>query len=294
MSDPSADVTGSTPNKTGAEISALVSTTSRGLSFNQPVPMPEFAANNPYFVVPQPVNLFPTPPQLEDAAYQLDLRNQSLCRNTRLRRSNRAVATTRNNHSDHVVISRKDLDLPCPLSARTNGMQHIPVRDMYAWVHCPVETRRQEARQQQGRIPRPPNPFILWKMEVPHIRKKYKTLAVMEKRNHVRAHPGYRFPLNPGGFGPLQSAASVWWQRTIYSQMACTEQVSAGTQPCVPVVTGQPGMPDSACFVPQSGCSGLEAVSGQSALLTLSVTCEDCKVDGELAARVTQRPVFVY
>jgi hypothetical protein len=92
------------------------------------------------------------------------------------------------------------------------------------------------------------------------------------------------FPLNPGGFGPLQSAASVWWQRTIYSQMACAEQVSAGTQPCVPVVTGQPGIPDSACFVPQSGCSGLEAVSGQSALLTLSVTCEECKVDGELAS----------
>ncbi|PYH67148.1 uncharacterized protein BO88DRAFT_427297 [Aspergillus vadensis CBS 113365] len=120
--------------------------------------------------------------------------------------------------ADSGVISRQDLDLPCPLSALTNGMQHIPVRDMYAWVHRPVETRRQEARQQQDRIPRPPNLFILyrlaysnrakhwlaqnnhqaisistgqsWKLEVPHIREKYKTLAVIEKRNHAKAHPG--------------------------------------------------------------------------------------------------------
>ncbi|GKZ75256.1 hypothetical protein AnigIFM50267_003547, partial [Aspergillus niger] len=93
---------------------------------------------------------------------------------------------------------------------------------MYAWVHRPVETRHHEVLQRHGRTSRPTNPFILyrlaysdrakhwlaqndhrtifiltgrsWKMEVPHIREKYKTLAVMEKRNHGRAHPGYRFP----------------------------------------------------------------------------------------------------
>ncbi|KAI2861897.1 transcriptional regulator family: HMG [Aspergillus niger] len=149
-------------------------------------------------------------------------KSEPLRRHSRLRRSNRAVATTRNDRDDHTAISRQDLDLPCPLSALTNGMQHIPVRDICACVHRPVETRRQEARQRQGRIPRPPNPFMLyrlaysdrakhwlaqnddraisiltgrsWTMEAPHIRKKYKTLAVMEKRNHGRAHPGYRFP----------------------------------------------------------------------------------------------------
>ncbi|BCS00050.1 uncharacterized protein AKAW2_50391S [Aspergillus luchuensis] len=100
-------------------------------------------------------------------------------------------------------------------------MQHIPVRDMYAWVHRPVEMRRQEALERHGRISRPMKPFILyrlaysdrakrwfaqsdhqvisiltgrrWKLEAPHIREKYKTLAVMEKRNHARAHPGHRF-----------------------------------------------------------------------------------------------------
>ncbi|GLA78727.1 hypothetical protein AtubIFM55763_011742 [Aspergillus tubingensis] len=146
-------------------------------SFDQPVPVPELAADNPYSVVPQPVKSFPTPPQLEDAVYQLSPRKLADPRKgrrrgpdeirasapaSRLRRSNRAVATTRNDRDDHTAISRQDLDLPCPLSALTNGMQHIPVRDMYAWVHRPVETRRQEARQRQGRIPRPPNPFILY------------------------------------------------------------------------------------------------------------------------------------
>ncbi|KAI2863194.1 hypothetical protein CBS63078_11358 [Aspergillus niger] len=84
-------------------------------------------------------------------------KSEPLCRNTRLRRSNRAVATTRNDQDDHASISRQGLDLPCSLSALTNGMQHIPVRDMYTWVHRPVERRRQEALQRDGKIPRPMN-----------------------------------------------------------------------------------------------------------------------------------------
>ncbi|KAL3258295.1 hypothetical protein ABHI18_006159, partial [Aspergillus niger] len=38
-------------------------------SFDQPVPVSDFAVDNPYSVVPQPVKSCPTPPQLEDAAY---------------------------------------------------------------------------------------------------------------------------------------------------------------------------------------------------------------------------------
>ncbi|GLA10255.1 hypothetical protein AnigIFM60653_002349 [Aspergillus niger] len=181
-------------------------------SVDLPVPVPEFVAD-----------------KLEDAVYQLRRRRgpdetEPLRWHSRHRRSNRAVATTRNNQVDHAVISSQDLDLPCRLNALTDGMQHIPVRDMDAWVDRPVETRRQEALQWHKRIPRPPNSFILyrlaysdrvkywlgrndhqtisrlsgqsWKMEAPHIRKEYETLAEMEKRNHARAHPGYRFTLS--------------------------------------------------------------------------------------------------
>ncbi|KAI3051403.1 transcriptional regulator family: HMG [Aspergillus niger] len=218
-------------------------------SASHPVPVPEVAADNPYSVVPQPVKSFPTPPQLEDAVYQLgkysclqmcdrtqahantlipekgadadQTKSEPLRRHSRLRRSNRAVAMIRNDRDDYTAISRQDLDLPCLLSALTTGIQHIPVRDICAWAHRPVETRRQEARQRQGRIPRPPNPFMLyrlaysdrakhwlaqnddraisiltgrsWTMEALHIRKKYKTLAVTEKQMHAGAHPGYRF-----------------------------------------------------------------------------------------------------
>ncbi|KAI3046385.1 transcriptional regulator family: HMG [Aspergillus niger] len=311
---------------------------------------------------------------------------EPLCQNSRVRRSNRAVAMTRNGQAEHATLKLK-LDLPCPLSELANGTPHIPVRDMCAWVDRPVESRHQEALQRHGRIPRPMNSFMLyrlaysdrakywlahddhqaisiltgrsWKMEPPHIRKQHKTLAVMEKQKHAEAHPEYRFspsnkkkrsrtarpssqefvlrseafpkvsrssqphawstslnndrvsgpsaepflaeeetllksiPSNPDSFGPLQSATSVWWQGTTYSQMASAEQDSTGTQPCFPVVTGQPGIPDSACFVPQSGSPGLEAVNGQSALLPLSVSNETCKVDEELLMEGTQRVATV-
>ncbi|GLA79130.1 hypothetical protein AtubIFM55763_002051 [Aspergillus tubingensis] len=307
---------------------------------------------------------------------------EPLCQNSRVRRSNRAVAMTRNGQVEHATL-KLNLDLPCPLSELANGTPHTPVRDMCAWVDRPVETRHQEALQRHGKIPRPMNSFMLyrlaysdrakfwlahddhqaisiltgrsWKMEPPHIRKQYKTLAVMEKQKHAEAHPTYRFspsnkkkrsrtarpgsqklvlrseafpkdsrssqphawynllnndrvsgpstepflaeeetllksiPSNPDSFGSLQSATSVWWQGTTYSQMASAEQDSTGTQPCFPFVTGQPGIPDSARFVPQRGSPGLEAVNCQFDFLPMSVSNETCKVDEELLMEGTQR-----
>ncbi|GAA93066.1 hypothetical protein AKAW_11178 [Aspergillus luchuensis IFO 4308] len=324
--------------------------------FDQPVPMATVSAEIPYRVVSQPLvdgdhtlanSFIPM-----DGADANQTKPEPMCQNNRLRRSNRTVAMTRNDQVERATL-RLNLDLPCPLSEVANHTPHIPVRDMCAWVDRPVETRHQEALQRHGRIPRPMNSFMLyrlaysdrakywlahddhqaisiltgrsWKMEPPNIRKQYKTLAVIEKQKHAGAHPEYRFspsnkkkrsrtararsqklvlrleafpkvsrtsqphagstslnndrvsgpstepfladeetliqtnPSNPAVFGSLQSAASMWWQEIIYSQMASAGQVSAGTQPCVPVVTGQPGIPDSSCFVPQSGCPGLEA-----------------------------------
>ncbi|KAL3254958.1 hypothetical protein ABHI18_008594 [Aspergillus niger] len=190
-------------------------------SFNQPVPVPELATDNPYSVVPQPVESFPTPPQLEDAmsdgtqvhanspipekgADADQTKSEPLRRHSRLRRSNRAVATIRNDRDDYTAISRQDLDLPCPLSALTNGMQHIPVRDMYTWDPTPdkpihtVPGWRTAIERSTGlrSTITGPSPSSPGKMEAPHIRKKYKMLAVMEKRNHAGAHPEYRFSLS--------------------------------------------------------------------------------------------------
>ncbi|GLA79035.1 transcriptional regulator family: HMG [Aspergillus niger] len=355
------------------------------VSFDQPVHVPEIAVNNSYHLVPQPIcggtqvhanSLIPATGTEAD-----QMRSKPVCWNHRLQLSNRAVATTRNNQVDHAVINSQDLDLPCPLSALTDGMQHIPVRDMYAWVDRPVETRRQEARQRHKRIPRPLNSFILyrlayndrvkywlgrndhqtisrlsgqsWKMEAPHIRKQYETLAEKEKWNHARAHPGYRFSpsskrgqprtakgrsqelalrskalsklghnpqptawspsadndrasersteaspaeegtlihsdsLNPDGFIPLGSAASVWEHWMSYSQTTSADHGSKGTQPCLPVATGQTEIPAIACFVPQPAAPGIDAANSRSASLPLSVPyemysfCEEWPIEGK-------------
>ncbi|KAF4227566.1 hypothetical protein CNMCM8980_007235 [Aspergillus fumigatiaffinis] len=92
---------------------------------------------------------------------------------------------------------------------------------MHSWVQRPDEERHQEVLKRHGRIPRPLNSFMLyrsayadraklwtahdnhqtvsvitglsWNIETPQIRRMYKDLAKIEKRNHARAHPGYHF-----------------------------------------------------------------------------------------------------
>ncbi|KAL4896705.1 hypothetical protein BDV59DRAFT_111996 [Aspergillus ambiguus] len=118
-------------------------------------------------------------------------------------------------------MAKERPDLPGPLSELTKHMTHIPVKDMGAWVHRPIETRRQEVTKKNGKVARPMNSFMLyrsayaertkqwisqnnhqevsaaagisWKMEPPEIREKYEMLANIEKKNHIKAHPGYRF-----------------------------------------------------------------------------------------------------
>ncbi|GAA89011.1 hypothetical protein AKAW_07125 [Aspergillus luchuensis IFO 4308] len=107
---------------------------------------------------------------------------------------------TRNDQVKRATL-RLNLDLPCPLSELVNRTPHIPARDMCAWVHRPVETPPGGIATAWQDFT--PNEFthaaisILtgrsWKMQTPHIRKQYKTLAVTEKQMHAGAHPGYRF-----------------------------------------------------------------------------------------------------
>ena len=110
--------------------------------------------------------------------------------------------------------------MPAPLSVLTKDMTHIPLKDMDRHVNRPIEERHQETTK-KGKIPRPMNSFMLyrsayadrtkelfrqqnhqvvsaaagesWNKEEPEIREKYEMLASIEKKNHLKAHPGYKF-----------------------------------------------------------------------------------------------------
>lgn len=96
----------------------------------------------------------------------------------------------------------------------------VPVVDIYEKVNRPIEERQEEARR-DNKIKRPSNSFMLyrsaygdrvkalypqnnhqiisricgasWKMETPEITEKFKAYYEMEKENHAKAHPTYKF-----------------------------------------------------------------------------------------------------
>lgn len=114
--------------------------------------------------------------------------------------------------------------ITAPLSKLTERMVHIPIKDMEAWVNRTVEVRRREVAQKNGKIARPMNSFMLyrsayaertkkwcsqdnhqvvsrvsgqsWRKEPSEVREKYELLAVIERDNHQRAHPEYKFAPN--------------------------------------------------------------------------------------------------
>ncbi|RHZ74682.1 hypothetical protein CDV55_108317 [Aspergillus turcosus] len=111
--------------------------------------------------------------------------------------------------------------LPGPLSEITKHMKHVPLRDMDSWVNRSKEVRHEEVARKNGKVARPMNSFMLyrsayaertkewfahnnhqkvsevaggsWLIETPEIREKYELLANIEKANHLKAHPGYKF-----------------------------------------------------------------------------------------------------
>ncbi|KAL8961565.1 MAG: hypothetical protein Q9193_001903 [Seirophora villosa] len=96
----------------------------------------------------------------------------------------------------------------------------VPVVDVYEKVNRSIEDRQEEARR-DNKIKRPSNSFMLyrsaygdrvkalypqnnhqiisricgasWKMETPDIKEKFKEYYEMEKENHAKAHPTYKF-----------------------------------------------------------------------------------------------------
>ncbi|TKA82898.1 hypothetical protein B0A55_01152 [Friedmanniomyces simplex] len=110
--------------------------------------------------------------------------------------------------------------LTAPLSILTKDLS-VPCKDMDAWVHRSAETRRAEVEKRNGYVTRPMNSFMLyrscyaertkawcvqnnhqvvssvsgesWPMEPQEVRHQFEEWARVERENHAKAHPAYKF-----------------------------------------------------------------------------------------------------
>lgn len=124
-----------------------------------------------------------------------------------------------------------------PLSVLTKDMVHIPIRDMEAWVTRTAETRREEAAARDGKVARPMNSFMLyrsayaertkewcaqnnhqvvsrasgqsWPLEPKEIRDLYERYAAIERDNHQKAHPDYKFAPNKAQNSPKKRSVAA-------------------------------------------------------------------------------------
>ncbi|KAI5292962.1 hypothetical protein KEM55_007389, partial [Ascosphaera atra] len=144
---------------------------------------------------------------------------------------NTPYAPTKKSRSKVTKGDKKALpDLPGPLSELTKHMDHIPLRNMEAHVNRSLETRLEEVEKKNGKIARPMNSFMLyrsayaertkewcsknnhqivssvsgqsWPLEPPEVRDKYEKLAVIDRENHKKAHPNYKFAPNKANIPP--------------------------------------------------------------------------------------------
>lgn len=111
--------------------------------------------------------------------------------------------------------------LEAPLSELTKDMKNIPVRDMQEWVNRSGDVRQKEVEKRNGYVTRPMNSFMLyrsayaertkqwclqnnhqivssvsgesWPLEPRDVRDHYNELAKLERENHAKAHPSYKF-----------------------------------------------------------------------------------------------------
>ena len=131
--------------------------------------------------------------------------------------SPRAKKSGKHSKSDKSKVPKID----APLSELTKDFEHIPIRNMEEWVNRPVEVRLKEVEKRKGYVTRPMNSFMLyrsayaertklwclqnnhqivssisgesWPLEPPMIREQYNEYARVERDNHQKAHPGYKF-----------------------------------------------------------------------------------------------------
>ena len=117
--------------------------------------------------------------------------------------------------------SRASQQITGPLSELTKSYTEIPIRDINAWVNRSTEERLTEINAKTGYIKRPMNSFMLyrsayaertkmwclqnnhqvvssisgesWPLEPQEVRDLYIEYAKIERDNHAKAHPNYKF-----------------------------------------------------------------------------------------------------
>ncbi|PWY80646.1 hypothetical protein BO70DRAFT_315891 [Aspergillus heteromorphus CBS 117.55] len=169
-----------------------------GLQVNTPPPAADEG------LVPNSLSQWGSPPS------QKKVIKARVSRPTRVRRRTRKAKDREMRHR-----------LEGPLSQLTKDMDSVPLRDMEEYVHRSIEKRLDDVRKNQGKVARPMNSFMLyrsayadrtkklfsqnnhqvvseaagdsWRLETQEIREKYERLASIEKDNHLKAHPGYKF-----------------------------------------------------------------------------------------------------
>ncbi|KAI4723957.1 hypothetical protein E4T49_08319 [Aureobasidium sp. EXF-10728] len=131
-------------------------------------------------------------------------------------------------------IQRPAFELAGPISVLTDGLD-VPIKDMLDVANRSIVVRRAEAKR-AGKITRPPNPFLFyraayadrvkqwasknnhqdlsiilgqsWKIESKEIKDFYRNCSKLEKTNHMKAFPDYKFnPAKPGKSGVSKKPA---------------------------------------------------------------------------------------
>ena len=140
----------------------------------------------------------------------------------RLRNSNKHTTQAPIKKSSKKVKNQGDqkASITEPLSKMTKDMA-VPLKDIEAIVNRSTEERRRAVVKRNGNIPRWQNSFVLyrsayadrvnalakeinhqnvskiagesWNMETPEIRDLYEEYSKIDKENHAKAHPGYKF-----------------------------------------------------------------------------------------------------
>ncbi|GKZ68221.1 hypothetical protein AnigIFM60653_007054 [Aspergillus niger] len=180
---------------------------SRSLSMQAPMATNGLQVNTPPSAADEGL-VSDSVPQWSSPPSQRQVTRARVARSPRVRRRNRNRKDTR-------------VELEGPLSEVTKHLTNIPIRDMERWVNRSIEVRHQEVAKRNGKVARPMNSFMLyrsayadrtkqwfaqnnhqvvseaagdsWRLESPEIRQKYELLANIEKSNHLKAHPGYKF-----------------------------------------------------------------------------------------------------